>query len=130
MALWRNTLHAISRALGHLRDANAAQARLNSCTTLPCYITYSRSGNSSAEPSGGACAASTSPQSLIAATKPAAMWPSPENVADQDIDRRLPFRLMSLPRDPLVRDYPRVVLCHRYEDENATAIAPYALPCG
>ena len=57
---YRDTLHAISRALGHLRDANAAQARLNSYTTLPCYITYSRSGNSSAEPSGGACAASTS----------------------------------------------------------------------
>ena len=27
------------------------------------------------------------------------------NVADQDIDRGLPFRLMYLPRDPLVRDY-------------------------
>ena len=31
-------------------------------------------------------------------------------------------------RDPLVRDYPRVVLCHRYEDENATAIARVRYP--
>ena len=45
------------------------------------------------------------------------------NVADQDIDCGLPFRLMYLLRDPIIRDYPRVVLCHRYEDENATAIA-------
>ena len=50
------------------------------------------------------------------------------NVADQDIDRGLPFRLMYFPRDPLVRDYPRVVLCHRYEDENATAIARMRYP--
>src|ERR1700722_14039923 len=42
----------------------------------PSYITYSRSGNSSAEPSGGACAASTFPQRWIAATKPAATRPS------------------------------------------------------
>ena len=50
------------------------------------------------------------------------------NVADQDIDCGLPSRLMYLLRDPIIRDYPRVVLCHRYEDENATAIARMGHP--
>jgi hypothetical protein len=45
------------------------------------------------------------------------------NMACQDIDCDLPLRIIHFLCNPLVGDHPRVVLRHRYKDENATSIA-------
>jgi hypothetical protein len=89
---------------------------------LPSYITYSRSGSSPADPSGGACVARTAPQRWIAVTKPAAMrpsrmWPIKTSIA------ACHSALLTFCAIPSVRDHPRIVLRHRYEDENSASIA-------